>query len=69
MHRPLMHQVPIRPSANSARSWSPSQARVRKPAPTASNAWLIMPSSAYSQRQVVPTATNGSTWGRKNTVR
>ncbi len=69
MHRPRATHAPMRPTAGSAVSKSPSQARATPPRPIASSTWLTMPFDAYSQLHMMPAATSGMIWGRKSTVR
>ena len=57
------------PTAGSAKSKSPSQARVTSPRPIAVRTWLISPFRDSSQPQMMPAATSGMTCGRKRTVR
>ncbi len=69
MQKPSRTQTPIRPTAGSAVSKSPSQARATSPRPIAVSPWLIRPVRDSSLPQMIPAATSGMTWGRKRTVR
>ncbi|GAB3841494.1 hypothetical protein GCM10029963_12780 [Micromonospora andamanensis] len=69
VQRPSMTQVPMTPTAGSAVSNSPSQARVMPSSPTARSAWLTSPFVESTQLQAMPAATSGITWGRNSTVR
>ena len=69
VQKPRRTQIPMMPTAGSAVSKSPSQARVMSPRPMAVRPWLIKPESDRSLPQMMPAATSGMTCGKKSTVR
>lgn len=69
VQRPSSTQAPMTPTAGSAVSKSPSQARATPPRPTARSTWLTRPFDDSSQLHAMPAATRGMTWGRNSTVR
>ena len=69
VQKPSSTQIPMMPTAGSAVSKSPSQARVTSPSPIAVRTWLTRPGSDSSRPQMMPAATSGMTCGRNRTVR
>ena len=54
MQKPSRTQIPMSPTAGSAVSKSPSQARVMSPSPIAVRTWLTRPDSDSSRPQMMP---------------
>ena len=69
VQRPSRTQAPMTPTAGSAVSKSPSQARATPPSPTARSTWLTRPFDESSQLHAMPAATRGMTCGRNRMVR
>ena len=62
---PSRTQTPMTPTAGSAESKSPSQARVTPPSPIADRTWLTRPDVDSSPLQMIPAATSGMTCGQE----